>query len=345
VVEGHRELHRSTGGSVWGSAIVADPARGVVHATTGNNRTQSGDSPSNPRRLGARAAHDQRLSGVGRPVRHRRGLDRGLLLGPPGDQLPGGRRTRLRLRLRGAAGSRAARDPATGQVIRQTADPSGSIDLGPVTVTTGVVYAPSMAGRATDKNMSRWMRRPAPRCGASPWAVRSSPGPRSPATPPSGALATAISEQPSPSSPATTSSTPSPRPDVGTRRTSGAVDGSRSAGSPVVTHPGRPAAVGGGASCRSAPANGGLSRRLSPQCRPRGRPRASTHRPRSPGLRRRGSASRRLTRRCGPSTGPAGSSSPPARHTARCMPRRPVAMRLGSCNAGRRPGGPIEWVR
>jgi len=42
------------------------------------------------------------------------------------------------------AGSWGAADPATGNIIWQTADPNGTIDLGPVSVANGVVYASSM---------------------------------------------------------------------------------------------------------------------------------------------------------------------------------------------------------
>ena len=45
----------------------------------------------------------------------------------------------------GNAGSWAALDPATGKILWQVADPNGSIDLGPMAVANGVVYAPSMA--------------------------------------------------------------------------------------------------------------------------------------------------------------------------------------------------------
>jgi len=45
----------------------------------------------------------------------------------------------------GNAGSWSALDPATGTILWQTPDPNGSVDLGPMTVTNGVVYAPSMA--------------------------------------------------------------------------------------------------------------------------------------------------------------------------------------------------------
>jgi polyvinyl alcohol dehydrogenase (cytochrome) len=51
------------------------------------------------------------------------------------------------------AGSWSALDPLTGQILWQTADPNGAIDLGPMTVANGVVYAPSMAGGATSPNM------------------------------------------------------------------------------------------------------------------------------------------------------------------------------------------------
>lgn len=51
------------------------------------------------------------------------------------------------------AGSWAALNPATGQIVWQVADPNGAIDLGPVTTSNGVVYAASMAGSATSPTM------------------------------------------------------------------------------------------------------------------------------------------------------------------------------------------------
>lgn len=51
------------------------------------------------------------------------------------------------------AGSWSALDPATGHILWQTADPNGALDLGPMTVANGVVYAPSMAGGTTNPNM------------------------------------------------------------------------------------------------------------------------------------------------------------------------------------------------
>jgi polyvinyl alcohol dehydrogenase (cytochrome) len=53
----------------------------------------------------------------------------------------------------GSAGSWAALDPATGAILWQKADPNGAIDLGPMAVANGVVYAPSMAGSATAPTM------------------------------------------------------------------------------------------------------------------------------------------------------------------------------------------------
>lgn len=53
----------------------------------------------------------------------------------------------------GSAGSWSALDPATGQVLWQTADPSGAVDIGPMTVANGVVYASSMAGASTAPTM------------------------------------------------------------------------------------------------------------------------------------------------------------------------------------------------
>jgi polyvinyl alcohol dehydrogenase (cytochrome) len=44
------------------------------------------------------------------------------------------------------AGLWGALDPATGEILWQTADPNGAIDTGPVSVANGVVYAGSMGG-------------------------------------------------------------------------------------------------------------------------------------------------------------------------------------------------------
>jgi polyvinyl alcohol dehydrogenase (cytochrome) len=53
----------------------------------------------------------------------------------------------------GAAGSWSALDPATGKLLWQTPDPNGSLDLGPVAVANGVVYAGSMGGAPQAQNM------------------------------------------------------------------------------------------------------------------------------------------------------------------------------------------------
>ncbi len=53
----------------------------------------------------------------------------------------------------GNAGSWAALDPATGAILWQKADPNGAIDIGPMAVANGVVYAGSMAGAATAPTM------------------------------------------------------------------------------------------------------------------------------------------------------------------------------------------------
>jgi polyvinyl alcohol dehydrogenase (cytochrome) len=53
----------------------------------------------------------------------------------------------------GTAGSWSALDPLTGKILWKTPDPNGAIDLGPVTVTNGVVYAGSMAGAPSASNM------------------------------------------------------------------------------------------------------------------------------------------------------------------------------------------------
>jgi polyvinyl alcohol dehydrogenase (cytochrome) len=49
----------------------------------------------------------------------------------------------------GSAGSWAALDPATGAILWQKADPNGAIDLGPMAVANGVVYANSMGGASS----------------------------------------------------------------------------------------------------------------------------------------------------------------------------------------------------
>ncbi len=53
----------------------------------------------------------------------------------------------------GTAGSWAALDPATGAILWQRADPNGAVDLAPMTVANGVVYAASMAGAARKPTM------------------------------------------------------------------------------------------------------------------------------------------------------------------------------------------------
>jgi polyvinyl alcohol dehydrogenase (cytochrome) len=53
----------------------------------------------------------------------------------------------------GPAGGWAALDPATGAILWTTADPNGAVDIGPMTVANGVVYASSMAGSATADTM------------------------------------------------------------------------------------------------------------------------------------------------------------------------------------------------
>jgi polyvinyl alcohol dehydrogenase (cytochrome) len=53
----------------------------------------------------------------------------------------------------GSAGTWSALDPATGQILWQTTDPNDAIDIGPMTVANGIVYAPSMGGTASAQNM------------------------------------------------------------------------------------------------------------------------------------------------------------------------------------------------
>lgn len=53
----------------------------------------------------------------------------------------------------GNAGSWAALDPATGAILWQVGDPNGSIAVGPLAVSDGVVFASSMAGSATAPTM------------------------------------------------------------------------------------------------------------------------------------------------------------------------------------------------
>jgi polyvinyl alcohol dehydrogenase (cytochrome) len=53
----------------------------------------------------------------------------------------------------GSAGFFAALDTVTGHVLWRTPDPNGAMDLGPLTVANGVLYAPSMGGSAISPNM------------------------------------------------------------------------------------------------------------------------------------------------------------------------------------------------
>ena len=53
----------------------------------------------------------------------------------------------------GSAGSWAALDPATGAILWQKADPNGAMDIGPMAVANGVVYAGSMGTNATAPTM------------------------------------------------------------------------------------------------------------------------------------------------------------------------------------------------
>jgi polyvinyl alcohol dehydrogenase (cytochrome) len=55
------------------------------------------------------------------------------------------------------AGSWAALDPATGAIKWQVADPNGALDLGPMAVANGVVYAPSMGGFGPASNTNPTM--------------------------------------------------------------------------------------------------------------------------------------------------------------------------------------------
>lgn len=53
----------------------------------------------------------------------------------------------------GSAGSFAALNPATGSIVWQVSDPNSSVDLGPLAVSNGVVYAASMGGDPTMPTM------------------------------------------------------------------------------------------------------------------------------------------------------------------------------------------------
>lgn len=50
-------------------------------------------------------------------------------------------------------GSWSALDAATGRILWQVADPNDAVDMGPMTVSDSIVYAPSMAAGPTDDNM------------------------------------------------------------------------------------------------------------------------------------------------------------------------------------------------
>jgi polyvinyl alcohol dehydrogenase (cytochrome) len=53
----------------------------------------------------------------------------------------------------GTAGSWNALDPLTGAILWRTPDPNGAIDLGPLAVANGIIYAPSMAGEPSQASM------------------------------------------------------------------------------------------------------------------------------------------------------------------------------------------------
>jgi polyvinyl alcohol dehydrogenase (cytochrome) len=53
----------------------------------------------------------------------------------------------------GTAGSWSALDPLKGTILWRMPDPNGAVDLGPLAVANDVVYAPSMAGGASQANM------------------------------------------------------------------------------------------------------------------------------------------------------------------------------------------------
>ena len=53
----------------------------------------------------------------------------------------------------GGAGSWAALDPATGQILWQVGDPNGAISVGPVTAANGAIFVSSMAGSPTAPTM------------------------------------------------------------------------------------------------------------------------------------------------------------------------------------------------
>jgi polyvinyl alcohol dehydrogenase (cytochrome) len=53
----------------------------------------------------------------------------------------------------GDAGSWNALDPVTGAILWRKPDPNGAIDLGPLAVANGIVYAPSMGGLPSQASM------------------------------------------------------------------------------------------------------------------------------------------------------------------------------------------------
>jgi polyvinyl alcohol dehydrogenase (cytochrome) len=55
-----------------------------------------------------------------------------------------------------SAGSWGAIDPASGQILWQRADPNNTIDLGPVSVANGVVYATSFGATAFGPPPAQW---------------------------------------------------------------------------------------------------------------------------------------------------------------------------------------------
>jgi hypothetical protein len=107
----------------------------------------------------------------------------------------------------GMAGSWSALNPATGDIMWHVSAPNNAVDLGPVAVANGVVFAGSMAFAPGQDNMyARLTPRPAKSCGNScrkDWWL---PAPRSPTASFIGDRATRTSAR---SSKARRSSTPS----------------------------------------------------------------------------------------------------------------------------------------
>jgi polyvinyl alcohol dehydrogenase (cytochrome) len=150
-----------TGGGVWGSNPVIDPSRGTVGSAPNEITYQTANGPKTIIGAGQKSGIYYALD-----------PDTGTTLWEtqvgPGSSLGGmewgsasdGQRIFVAISNlyglpygAGSAGSWSALDPATGAILWQTPDPNKSFDIGPMTVSNGVVYASSMSEKPTAPTM------------------------------------------------------------------------------------------------------------------------------------------------------------------------------------------------